>query len=72
MMDEVWSRHWVEARDAARQAREALQAEAARTGQPVPTLWGDLRALVRDLIHPPHLRQADEKPCDPQTCQSAA
>ncbi|MFM9935028.1 MAG: hypothetical protein ACKVOL_02390 [Novosphingobium sp.] len=71
MMDEIWMRRWMEARDAARQAREAQQAEAARTGKPVPTVWGDLRALVRDLIHPPHRRQADET-CEAKTCQSAA
>jgi len=70
MMDETWSRQWNEAHGAARQARAAQQAEAARTGKPVPTLWSDLRALVRDLIHPPHQRQADAIG-DPQVCQSA-
>lgn len=72
MMDEVWSRQWVEAREAARLARETRDAEAARTGKPAPTLWGDFRALVRDLIHPPHLQQAEEKTCEAKTCQSAA
>ena len=71
MMDEVWSRHWNEAHEAAREARAASWAEAARSGKPAPSLWGDLRALVRDLINPPHLRQAEEV-CDPKTCQSAA
>lgn len=68
MMDEVWSRGWVEAHKAALQAREGL----ARDGQPVPTLWGDLRQLVRDLIRPPVKVERNEACCDAQTCQSAA
>lgn len=72
MMDEAWIRQWTDARDAAQQARKIRQAEAARTGQPVPTLWGDIRALVRDLINPPARKQANEETCDARTCQSSA
>lgn len=68
MMDEVWSRGWAEAHKAALQAREA----SARSGQPVPTLWSELRMLVRDLITPPATKQAEEACCDPSTRQSAA
>jgi hypothetical protein len=64
MMDEVWSRGWAEAHKAALQAREDL----AREGRPVPTLWDELRKLVRDLINPPAHQQADEPCCDPATC----
>ncbi|WP_156424818.1 hypothetical protein [Novosphingobium fuchskuhlense] len=68
MMDEVWSRGWMEAHKAALQAHEAL----VRDGQPMPSLWNDLRRLVRDLISPPALPQA-QAPCgDAGTCQSAA
>ncbi|GEO01368.1 hypothetical protein NSE01_32000 [Novosphingobium sediminis] len=68
MMDELWSRGWAEAHKAALQAREDL----ARNGRPVPTLWDDLRKLVRDLISPPVTAKCSETCCDPQTCQSAA
>lgn len=68
MMDEVWSRGWAEAHKAALQARE----EQARTGRPVPTLWDELRMLVRDLISPPVKGDCSEAGCDAQTCQSAA
>jgi hypothetical protein len=68
MMDEVWSRGWIEAHKAALQAREDL----ARKGSPVPSLWGDLRMLVRDLITPPVHPQAEQASCDETTCQSAA
>ena len=64
MMDQAWSRHWAQSHSAARQARAARKADAARMGKPVPTLWGDIRALVRDLIRPPVRQQADN-PCDP-------
>jgi len=72
MMDEAWIRQWTDARDAARQARETREAETARSGQPAPTLWGDIRALVRDLINSPAREQAQEETCDARTCQSAA
>lgn len=68
MMDEVWSRGWAEAHKAALQAREDL----VREGRPVPSLWDELRMLVRDLITPPAQQQAETPCCDPSTCQSAA
>ncbi len=68
MMDEVWSRGWAEAHKAALQARE----EQARSGLPVPTLWDELRMLVRDLITPPVKAERSDAVCDAQTCQSAA
>lgn len=68
MMDEVWSRGWLEAHKAALEAHEAL----VRDGRPVPTLWGDLRRLVRELITPPQQLERSEPCCDAQTCQSAA
>lgn len=69
MMDEVWSRGWAEAHKAALQAREEL----ARSGRPVPTLWDELRMLVRDLITPPVKVERSDGGCDTQTCcQSAA
>ena len=68
MMDEVWSRGWLEAHKAALQVREV----SAREGRPEPTLWGDLRRLMRDLITPPDQGQRSEPCCDGQTCQSAA
>lgn len=68
MMDELWSRGWAEAHKAALQAREDL----VRTGQPMPSLWDDLRRLVRDLITPPLKVERSEAGCDAQTCQSAA
>ncbi len=72
MMDEEWSRQWDGAREAARQARDARLAEARRTGQPVPTLWDDLRALVRDLVSPPERAPRLNKTCEAQDCQSSA
>ncbi|WP_226017837.1 hypothetical protein [Novosphingobium sp. FKTRR1] len=72
MMDEAWTRHWVAARDAARVARAEHLAEAARKGTPAPSLWGDLRALVRDLINPPTSRQPKPACGEPENCQSAA
>lgn len=68
MMDEVWSRGWREAHKAALQAREA----SLRSGQPAPTLWSELRMLVRDLMTPPVQQQAETPCCDPASCQSAA
>jgi hypothetical protein len=68
MMDEVWSRGWAEAHKAALQAREDL----ARTGRPVPTLWDELRMLVRDLITPPVQVERSDACSDTQICQSAA
>ncbi|MEI6643618.1 MAG: hypothetical protein WCL10_16430 [Novosphingobium sp.] len=67
MMDEMWSRGWSEAHKAALQARETV----AREGLPVPTLWDDLRMLVRDLITPPQ-RQSEGRCCDAEARQSAA
>ena len=72
MMDEDWSRQWDGARDAARQAREARVAEARRMGKPVPTLWDDVRALVRDLITPPDRALDSRQDCAAQDCQSSA
>ncbi len=68
MMDEVWSRGWMEAHKAALQARDVSQ----RSGQPVPTLWSELRMLVRELISPAVQVERSEPCCDTQTCQSAA
>jgi hypothetical protein len=68
MMDEAWSRGWSEAHKAALQVREGK----AREGRPMPTLWDELRMLVRDLITPPVRSQAEEAPCDPAACQSSA
>ena len=72
MMNENWSRQWDGARDAARMARDARLAEARRTGKPVPTLWDDVRALVRDLISPPERTQGSRQDCAAQDCQSSA
>lgn len=72
MMDEDWSRQWDGARDAARQARDARFAEARRTGKPMPTLWDDVRALVRDLINPQEQARVSNKNCAAQDCQSSA
>lgn len=68
MMDELWSRGWAEAHKAALQARE----DRARSGRPVPTLWDELRMLVRDLIAPPVKVERSDACCEAQTCQSAA
>lgn len=68
MMDEVWSRGWSEAHKAALQAHEA----SARDGRPMPSLWGDLRMLVRDLITPPVRPQTGDAPCNSATSQQAA
>ncbi|MBX9883644.1 MAG: hypothetical protein K2X68_01600 [Novosphingobium sp.] len=68
MMDEFWSRGWAEAHKVALQAREAR----ARDGHRVPSLWQELRMLVRDLITPPQRQQAEDACCDPATCQSPA
>ena len=68
MMDEVWSRGWAEAHKAALQAREQL----AQDGRPVPSLWDELRMLVRDLISPPARQQTEDACCEASTCQSAA
>jgi len=68
MMDEMWSRGWSEAHKAALQARETL----AREGKPVPTLWDDLRMLMRVLITPPQPPQREAPRCDGEPCQSAA
>ena len=68
MMDEIWSRGWSEAHKAALQARHTM----ASDGQPVPTLWDELRMLVRDLMSPPPRGVQSEPPCDAKTCQSAA
>jgi hypothetical protein len=68
MMDEFWSRGWAEAHKAALQAREIR----SRDGRPVPTLWDELRMLVRDLISPPARQQANDACCDEAACQSAA
>ena len=62
MMDEFWSRGWAEAHKAALQAR--------KDGRPMPSLWHELRMLVRDLITPPQRQQAEEPYCDAATCQS--
>jgi hypothetical protein len=72
MMDEDWNRQWDGARDAARQARDERLAEARRTGQPVPTLWDDVRALVRDLINPRQRAQVSPQNCAAKDCQSSA
>lgn len=72
MMDEAWTRHWVAARKAARAAREQMLADAARNGRPAPTLWGDLRALVRDLIDPPVPGKTPQACADATECQSVA
>jgi hypothetical protein len=50
------------------QAREQL----AQDGRPVPSLWDELRMLVRDLISPPARQQTEDASCDASTCQSAA
>ncbi len=71
MMDEDWSRQWDGARDAARQARDARLDEARSTGKPVPTLWDDVRALVRDLITPPERAQGSRQDCAARDCQSS-
>lgn len=68
MMDEFWSRGWAEAHKAALQAREIR----GRDGRPVPTLWDELRMLVRDLIKPQARKQDDDVCGEPATCQSAA
>lgn len=68
MMDELWSRGWAEAHKAALQARE----DRVRSGQPLPSLWDELRMLVRDLISPPVKVERSEPCCDAKTCQSAA
>jgi hypothetical protein len=68
MMDEMWSRGWSEAHKAALQARDTLE----REGRPVPTLWEELRMLVRDLITPPQPKLREAPRCDAETCQSAA
>lgn len=72
MMDEVWSRGWSEAHKAALQARETRACANALEGRPMPSLWGELRMLVRDLIAPPVRPQTEDAPCDPATCQQAA
>jgi hypothetical protein len=72
MMDEDWVRQWDDARDAASEARLARLAEARRTGKPVPTLWDDVRALVRDLISPPVRAQVSDSRCAAKDCQSSA
>lgn len=73
MMDEVWTRQWVEARAAAHALREQQRIEAALHGRPQPSLWSDIKALVRDLITPPAASQQPATPsaCD-SDCQSAA
>ncbi len=68
MMDEVWSRGWSEAHKAALRARDDL----AQAGQPMPTLWDEVRMLVRDLIRPAVKNERSETCCDAQGCQSAA
>ncbi len=68
MMDEFWSRGWAEAHKAALQAREIRSGD----GRPVPTLWDELRMLVRDLLKPPVRKQAKDACSGPATCQSAA
>jgi len=70
MMDEVWSRGWSEAHKVALQAREASVRANAREGRPMPSLWGELRMLVRDLIAPQEQAKAEEAPGDPATCQT--
>ena len=68
MMDEVWSRGWSEAHKAALQAREAM----AQDGKALPTLWDEIRMLVRDIIAPRQQAAQVEPRCDALTCQSAA
>jgi hypothetical protein len=68
MMDEIWSRGWAEAHKVALQARET----SARDGRPAPSLWGELRMLVRELITPQERPQRNDVICDVETCQSAA
>ncbi|WP_421854654.1 hypothetical protein [Novosphingobium sp.] len=68
MMDEFWSRGWAEAHKAALQARESR----ANDGRPVPTLWDDLRKLVRDVVSPPVRKQAEDACGEAATCQLPA
>ena len=65
MIDEVWSRGWSEAHKVALQARAA----SAREGRPMPSLWSELRMVVRDLMMPPVPQHTEDAPCDPVTCQ---